>query len=105
MLNRSDPFRYSRNSIPLDKLTDYINQQNEKVKEAKEELVDAEMREMHANIDYYLALDKLCECETNRPTADIMKTTQRQLEEVKMEKDYLDDEITSKDREIHRLEY
>jgi prefoldin subunit 5 len=34
-----------------------------------------------------------------------MKTTQRQLEEIKMERDYLDDEISSKDREIHRLEY
>jgi hypothetical protein len=33
------------------------------------------------------------------------KTTQRQLEEIKMERDYLDDEISTKDRKIHRLEY
>ena len=91
--------------IPIDKLSEYINQQNEKVKEVKEELVDAEMREMDAKIDCHLTMDKLCECETNRPTTDIMKTTQRQLEELKMERDYLDDEISRKDREIHRLEY
>jgi hypothetical protein len=50
--------------ISIDKLSEYINQQNEKVKEVKEELVDAETREMDAKIDYSLTMNKLCECET-----------------------------------------
>lgn len=69
--------------IPVDKVAEYINQQEQKGKEVEEELADAKMRETGVTIDYNIAIDTLAEYERNGPLAEKLTTTQMELENVK----------------------
>jgi len=91
--------------IPVDKVAEYIKSQEEKVKEVKEELADAEMRETGVTIDYNISIDTLAEYESNGPLAEKLTTTQMELENVKSQRDYLEDELANKERQIYILEY
>ena len=91
--------------IPVDKVAEYIKSQEEKVKEVKEELADAEMRETGVTIDYNISIDTLAEYESNGPLAEKLTTIQMDLENVKSQRDYLEDELANKERQIYILEY
>ena len=52
-----------------------------------------------------LTMDILLDYKKNRPVAEKLVVTQRELEKITMQRDTLEKEITAKGWKIHRLEY
>jgi DNA-binding transcriptional MerR regulator len=72
--------------IPVDEIPEYIRQEEERLKEIKQNITDLQMTKMQVLQDHNVTINTLQEYEKNKPLADNLAATKKELEKVKNEK-------------------
>ncbi|MGC2385336.1 MAG: hypothetical protein WA631_19760, partial [Nitrososphaeraceae archaeon] len=70
-----------------------------------QKVVDLQIEKEELLEENKLTMDILLDYKKNRPVAEKLVVTQRELEKITMQRDTLEKEITAKGWKIHRLEY
>ena len=73
--------------IPIDEIPEYIRQQEERLKEIRQEITDLQMSQMQVLQDHNVTANTLREYERNKPLADNLVATKKELEQVIKERD------------------
>jgi transcriptional regulator with XRE-family HTH domain len=98
-------FALSENlGMPLDQLPNHIMQQQLELEQVKGETENAKLKEHQVLQRYNVTIDDLEEYIRNKPLIDHIKKLEKKLEEEAEEKNYLAEELASKESEIEILE-
>jgi DNA-binding transcriptional MerR regulator len=73
--------------IPIDEISQYISQEQERLKEIRQEITYLESTIIKMLQDHNVTINTLREYERNKPLADNLTATKRELEKVKKERD------------------
>jgi DNA-binding transcriptional MerR regulator len=73
--------------IPIDEISQYISQEEERLKEIRQEITYQESTIIKMLQDHNVTINTLREYERNKPLADNLTATKRELEKVKKERD------------------
>jgi hypothetical protein len=73
--------------IPVDEMPEYIRQEEERLKEIRQEITDLQMAKMQVLQDHNVTINIIREYERNRPIADNLVATKTELEKVIKERD------------------
>jgi hypothetical protein len=74
-------------AISVDGLSEYMIQEQEKLKEIRQEIIDLQRAKMQALQDHNVTINTLLDYERNKPVADNLVATKNELEKVKKERD------------------
>jgi uncharacterized protein (DUF433 family) len=88
--------------MPLDQLPNYITQQELELEQVKGETEDAKLKQRQVLQHYNVTMDELQEFIRNKPLIDHIKKLEKKLE-AEEEKNYLAEELASKESEIEIL--
>ncbi len=88
--------------MPLDELPNYITQQELELEKVEKETEDAKLKQHQVLQHYNVTMDILEEYKRDKPLIDHNKKLEKKLEEVE-EKNYLAEELASKEFEIENL--
>jgi hypothetical protein len=91
--------------VTIDSLPEYVSQQKEILNEIVQKVVDLRIDKEDLLEEKKLTTDILLDYEKNRPVAEKLVVTQRELEKITRQRDTLEEEITTKGWEIHKLKY
>jgi hypothetical protein len=91
--------------VPIDNLPEYISQKKEELYGIIGKVADLELEEKDLVKEKNVTMDILLDCEKNRPIAEKLAATRREMEVTKKERDSLEDEIATKGRELHKMNY
>ena len=72
--------------IPIDEIAEYIRQEEERLKEIRQEITDLQMAQMQLLQDHNVTINTLQEYERNKPLADNLVATKKELEKVEKER-------------------
>ena len=72
--------------IPIDEIAEYIRQEEERLKEIRQEITDLQMAQMQLLQDHNVTINTLQEYERNKPLADNLVATKKELEQVEKER-------------------
>jgi transcriptional regulator with XRE-family HTH domain len=89
--------------MPLDELPSYIIRQQLELQKVEKETEDAKTKQRQVLQHYNVTMDELQEFRRDKPLIDHIKKLEKKLEEVE-EKNYLAEELASKESEIEILE-
>jgi len=73
--------------IPIDEIAEYIRQEEERLKEIRQEITDLQMAQMQLLQHHNVTINTLREYEGNKPLVDNLAATQKELEQVIKERD------------------
>ena len=73
--------------IPIDEIAEYIRQEEERLKEIRQEITDLQMAQMQLLQHHNVTINTLREYEGNKPLVDNLVATQKELEQVIKERD------------------
>jgi hypothetical protein len=73
--------------IPIDEIPEYIRQEEERLKEIRQEITDLQIAKMQLLQHHNITINTLREYERNKPLADNLTATKKELEKVKKERD------------------
>ena len=73
--------------IPVDEMPEYMTQEEERLKEIRQDITDLQMAKIKVLQDHNVTINTLQEYERNKPVADNLTATKMELEEVKKERD------------------
>jgi hypothetical protein len=73
--------------IPIDEIPEYIRQEEERLKEIRQDITDLQIAKMQVLQDHNVTINTLLEYERNKPLADNLTATKMELEKVKKERD------------------
>jgi hypothetical protein len=73
--------------IPIDEIPEYIIQEEERLKEIRQEITNLQMAQMQLLKDHSVTINTLREYERDRPVADNLVATKKELEQVIKERD------------------
>jgi hypothetical protein len=73
--------------IPIDEISQYISQEQERLKEIRQEITYLESTKIKMLQDHNVTTNTLREYERNKPVADNLTATKKELEKVKKERD------------------
>ena len=73
--------------IPIDEIPEYIRQEEERLKEIRQEITDLRMAQMQLLQHHNVTINTLREYEGNKPLVDNLVATQKELEQVIKERD------------------
>jgi ASC-1-like (ASCH) protein len=73
--------------IPIDEIPKYIRQEEERLKEIRQEITYLQMAQMQLLKDHSVTINTLREYERDRPVADNLVETKKELEQVIKERD------------------
>jgi hypothetical protein len=73
--------------IPIDEIAEYIRQEEERLKEIRQEITDLQMAQMQLLQHHDVTINTLREYERNKPLVDNLVATQKELEQVIKERD------------------
>jgi hypothetical protein len=73
--------------IPIDEIPEYIIQEEERLKGIRQEITNLQMAQMHLLKDHSVTINTLREYERDRPVADNLVATKKELEQVIKERD------------------
>jgi chromosome segregation ATPase len=73
--------------IPIDEISQYISQEQERLKEIRQEITYLESTKIKMLQDHNVTTNTLREYERNKPVADNLTATKMELEKVKKERD------------------
>ena len=90
--------------MPLDQLPNYIMQQELELVNLRDETEGAKSKQRQVLQHYYVTMDELQEFIRGKPLIDHNKKLEKKLEEEVEEKNYLAEELASKESEIETLE-
>jgi transcriptional regulator with XRE-family HTH domain len=90
--------------MPLDELPSYITQQELDLEKVRGEIEDVKLKERQVLQHYNITMNDLEEYRRNKPSIDHIKKLEKKLEEEVEEKNYLAEELASKEFEIENLE-
>ncbi len=91
--------------VPIDNLPEYVSQKKEELHEIVGKVVDLKTEKEDLLEENKLTMNILSEYQKNRPVAEKLAVTQRELEEITRQRDALENEITTKGWELHKLKY
>ncbi len=74
--------------IPIDEIPEYIIQEEERLKGIRQEITNLQMAQMHLLKDHSVTINTLREYERDRPVADNLVATKKELEQVIKERDW-----------------
>jgi hypothetical protein len=74
--------------IPIDEIPEYIIQEEERLKEIRQEITNLQMAQMQLLKDHSVTINTLREYERDRPVADNLVATKKELEQVIKERDW-----------------
>jgi predicted nucleic acid-binding Zn-ribbon protein len=92
-------------NMAIDSLPEYVSQQKSVLYEIVDKVVNLKIEKEDLLEEKELTMDILMDYEKNRPVAEKLVVTQRELEEITRKRDTLENEITTKGRELHKLKY
>jgi DNA-binding transcriptional MerR regulator len=72
--------------IPIDEIPEYIGQEEERLKETRQEITDLQMVQMQLLQDHNVTINTLREYERNKPLADNLIAAQKELEKAEKER-------------------
>jgi transcriptional regulator with XRE-family HTH domain len=90
--------------MPVDQLPNYITQQELELEKSRGETEEAKLKERQVLQHYNVTMNDLEEYRRNKPLIDYVKKLEKKLEEAEEEKNYLVEELASKESEIEILE-
>jgi transcriptional regulator with XRE-family HTH domain len=90
--------------MPVDQLPNYITQQELELEKSRGETEEAKLKERQVLQHYNVTMNDLEEYRRNKPLIDYVKKLEKKLEEAEEEKNYLAEELASKESEIEILE-
>ena len=90
--------------MPLDELPNYITQQELELEKVEKQTEDAKLKQCQVLQHYDVTIDILEEYKRDKPLIDQIKKLEKKLEEEVEEKNYLAEELVSKESEIENLE-
>ncbi len=90
--------------MPLDQLPSYIIRQQLELQKVEKETEDAKVKQRQVLQHYDVTMDELQEFRRDKPLIDHIKKLEKKLEEAEEEKNYLTEELASKESEIEILE-
>jgi hypothetical protein len=90
--------------MPVDELPSYIIRQQLELEKVEKETEDAKVKQHQVLQNYYVTMDILEEYKRDKPLIDRIKKLEKKLEEEVEEKNYLAEELASKEFEIEDLE-
>jgi hypothetical protein len=93
-----------RLEMPLDQLPNYITQQELELVKLRDETEGAKTKQRQVLQHYNVTMDELQEFRRDKPLIDHIKKLEKKLEEEVGEKNYLAEELASKESEIENLE-
>jgi hypothetical protein len=73
--------------IPVHEIAEYIRQEEGRLKEIRQEIIDLQMAQMQLLQDHNVTINSLREYERNKPLADNLVATKKELEQVIKERD------------------
>ena len=73
--------------VPIDEIAEYIRQEEERLKEIRQEINDLQLAQMQLLQDHNVTNNNLREYEGNKPLADNLVATKKELEQVIKERD------------------
>jgi chromosome segregation ATPase len=90
--------------MPLDQLPSYIIRQQLELQKVEKETEDAKVKQRQVLQHYDVTMDELQEFRRDKPLIDHIRKLEKKLEEAVEEKNYLIEELASKESEIETLE-
>jgi hypothetical protein len=72
--------------IPVDDMPEYMTQEEERLKEIRQDITDLQMAKIKVLQDHNVTINALREYERNKPLADNLVATNKELEQVKKER-------------------
>ncbi len=92
-------------NMAIDSLPEYVSQQKSVLYEIVDKVVNLKMEKEDLLEEKKLTVDILMDYEKNRPVAEKLVVTQMELEDITRQRDTLENEITTKGWELHKLKY
>ena len=92
-------------NVPIDNLPEYISQKKEELCQIIGKVADLESEKEDLLKEKEVTMDMLADYEINRPVAENLVATKKELEIITKERDDLEIEIVAKGHELHKMKY
>lgn len=91
--------------VPIDGLPEYVSQKKEELYGIIGKVSDLELEKEDLLKEKNVTMDILLDYEKDRPVAEKLASTKRELEVITKARDTLEDEMVAKKRELHKMKY
>lgn len=91
--------------VPIDGLPEYVSQKKEELYGIIGKVSDLESEKEDLLKEKNVTMDILLDYEKDRPVAEKLASTKRELEVITKARDTLEDEMVAKKRELHKMKY
>lgn len=91
--------------VPIDGLPEYVSQKKEELYGIIGKVSDLESEKEDLLKEKNVTMDILLDYEKDRPGAEKLASTKRELEVITKARDTLEDEMVAKKRELHKMKY
>jgi hypothetical protein len=92
-------------NVPVDNLPEFISQKKEELYGIIDKVSDLESEKEDLLKEKEVTMDILSDYEKNRPVAEKLAATKKELEMITTERDDLEKEIIAKGHELHKMKY
>lgn len=91
--------------VPINNLPEFVSQKKEELYRIVAKVSDLELTKEDLLKEHKVTKDILLDYEKDRPVAEKLAATKRELEEITKARDTLEDDLVTKKRELHKMNY